>query len=121
MKLALIESQALSNHFLIERADHDSTVWHELSLEYEDSSRYMRAARVSAEADIEGSLEEMKEIARGIRYKYDVRFKRCALKWHEGLGHLCSPRNSDGWTPIAYLDLSDLANQIDDVVVKIQS
>lgn len=73
-------------------------------------------ARIS-DADVEGTAEEMREIAKAIRARTGYRAKRCAVKVDDGNDvRFWSPRNSqrDGATDLASAD--ELAAMIEATV-----
>lgn len=72
----------------------------------------MERVRVS-DADVEGTFDEMREIAKAIRSRGAKTFRRCAVRVDDGLAYFWSPRNSTryGVVPVGIAD--DLAGQIE--------
>lgn len=99
--------------YLIERAEHDGREWIEDTGPSSDA--YQCSERVS-DADVEGTAQEMRDIAEGIRKREPVSFKRCSVRFTKRGGVdvalFSSPRNSqaDGVVPLARAD--ELATEI---------
>lgn len=114
VKLTLKKSDSLDDWYCIERAEHDGREW------IADGS-FQCSSRIS-DADVEGTEEEMRAIAQGIRDRTMASFRRCAVDFGEGpLGQgamFYSPRNSmdrnKGAVPLARAD--ELAAEIDRVL-----
>jgi len=111
MKLTIQRSAFDSDWWVIERAEHNNTrglgVHPTLGC-----TMLMYSGRIS-DADVEGTGEEMRAIAKAIKERAGVRFKRCAVNvWAEAdRVEFCSPRNStvDGECTLAEADeLADL-------------
>ena len=111
MKIKLVKSENMDDWYTIERAEHDGRVW--LEKVSEGASRLMDSARIS-DACVKGSAAEMQAIARAIRKREGVSFKRCAVDvLATGRVKFWSPRNSQepGFTTLAEAD--ELAAQIE--------
>jgi hypothetical protein len=78
MKLILLKTDVLDDWYVIERAEHDGRVWSEPVPGRPDVAVLRSSARFS-DADVEGTAEEMRAIARAIRERQQVSFRRCAV------------------------------------------
>jgi len=114
--MKLILTSPFEGWYCIERAEHDGKEWTEPTLY---GSKYMCSHRLAPEADVEGDLEQMKEIARAIRFKTEAYFKRCAVKVLPNLNAvtLWSPNNSKEKTVVTLAEAIELAEQIETVSV----
>lgn len=81
---------SLPDWWLIERAEHDGREWGEPT---KYGVAFRRSARIT-NADIEGSAEEMLDIAAAIKSRGRSWAKRCAVSVLGDVVHLWSPRNS---------------------------
>lgn len=99
--------------WVIERAEHDGRMWMEPT--GPNSASLMCSSRFS-DADVEGTSDEMREIAKAIRARGRYRAKRCSVVIEGDEAHFCSPRNSqkDGVTTLACAD--ELAKLIETVL-----
>lgn len=108
-KVVLVKSEVMSDWWCIERAEHDGREWLE---EADGYSTFMRSARIS-DADVEGTAEEMVEIARAIRQRGSYSAKRCAVDARGERVLFWSPRNSRVTASISREAAEDLATQIE--------
>lgn len=113
VKLTIRES-TIEDWYVIERAEHHGRMWLEplpgggMALRY--SGRF-------SDADIEGSAAEMRAIAKAIRDRTSVSFRRCAVVANAGdTVEFSSPRNSmrPGITTLAAA--LDLARKIEELL-----
>lgn len=109
MKLKLVKS-TLSDWYTIERANHNGREWWERTGPY--SISFMKDSRLSPEADIEGSVEEMRSIAKAIILNSSESFKRVAVRVENDSAFFCSPKNSLGETEVTLAEAKELAEQI---------
>lgn len=91
MKLAIQKSEHMPDWYLIERAEHDGSMW--IQPVSEGCARFMSSARFS-DADVEGTGAEMLAIAKAIEARESEEFKRCAVEVLDDGVHFWSPRNS---------------------------
>lgn len=109
LPLTLRKSDSLDDWYVIERLQHDGAEWLKPT---HYGMAFCRSARFSDNADVEGTGSEMLAIARAIKERKDVSFKRCSVAFLEG-GCVAfeSPRNSEepGIVTVANADaLADL-------------
>lgn len=111
-KLVLKKAGGFEDWYLIERYEEPGTqrIWTEQT---GHSSFALRVSSRITNADIEGPLEEMKEIAKAIRSRGVARFKRCAVAIERGEAHFWSPRNSLNEATVSLSVAEDLAEQIE--------
>jgi NTP pyrophosphatase (non-canonical NTP hydrolase) len=109
MKLKFIADEGW---YTIVRAEHDGREWWEQI--GENSFAFYTSERLTPEACIEGSLEEMIEVATAITLRTSVRFERVAVLWDEGKNvfWFYSPKNSEHLVAITPEEADDLATQI---------
>jgi len=102
LKLVKCDAAGFGDWYLIERAVHDGKEWWK---EDEHGASFMRSARIS-DADVEGTLAEMKGIAKAIRARGDVSYRRCSVSVVGDRVRFSSPRNSEvlGEVPLAVAD-----------------
>lgn len=75
-------------------------------IEYEDGSRF-------SDACIEGSANEMLQIASAIEKNESIHFRRCGVTMNEFRARFFSPRNSQGdYGTIGLREAAELAKQI---------
>lgn len=91
VELTITKSDGLSNWYLIERKEHDGRVW--LERTGPNSGALMCSSRIG-NADVEGTLEEMLELARAIMEGGEKSFRRCAAVTVPDGVLFYSPRNS---------------------------
>lgn len=107
MKLTITKSEGMGDWYLIERAEHDGRTWLEpMNLGGGSSCMaFMTAARFS-DADVEGSAEEMRDIATAIENRSTESHKRCGVDATGDPVKFRSPRNSqrDGECTLAEAD-----------------
>lgn len=109
-ELTINKCEWMGDWYLIERARHDGREWMEQIGPGITALR--NSARIS-DADVEGPACEMLSIARAIRERRSVDFKRCSVEIDGDEARFCSPRNSrrDGIATLAEAD--DLADKIE--------
>jgi hypothetical protein len=95
--LTVTPGKNIRDWYVIERAEHDGRSW--IEWDGESSGSLMLSSRIG-NADIEGTHAEMTELAKGIREKRSVIFKRCAVEPDAKGNILWSPRNSLYWTRV---------------------
>ncbi len=110
-EIKLVKAECLDNWYTIEWAEHDGRAWFEPT-EYGGESLHM-SCRIS-DACVEGSAEEMIEIAKAIQKRGTVSFRRCAILTDINIGtvEFWSPRNSDKHGIVTQLAADNLAEQI---------
>lgn len=94
--LTLRKSDFDADWYVIERAEHDGREWMEPD-----------------NADVEGTAEEMRELARAIRARSSAYFRRCAVAVVGSRVDFWSPRNSTAAGSVALADADALADEID--------
>lgn len=114
MKIVLNKCDGMDDWYTIIKAEHDGRVWVEDISESSGIPRHqklMLSERIS-DACVEGTAYEMLEIAKAIKEKADISFRRCAVSFEYDGVHFYSPRNSsiDGIVSIDEAD--ELADQI---------
>lgn len=109
MKIVLKKSDWLDDWYTIERAHHDNRQW--LESTGPDSMQLMYSGRIS-DACVEGSADEMVEIARTIKARGVVSFKRCAVRVAGAHAYFCSPRNSGKDAEVPLADAEEFADQV---------
>lgn len=109
MKLALKQSGSLEDWYLIEKAEHDGRIWMGRN---EYGMCLMSSARIS-DADVEGTAEEMKGIAKAIRERGGASFGRCAVDATSEPVKFSSPRNSLKDGEVSLADADALASEIE--------
>lgn len=95
--LTLRECDGFDDWYVIERAEHDGRSWLEST---GPNSMSLRCSSRFSDADVEGTAEEMLEIAEAIETMGIVSFRRCAVDATGEHVRFHSPRNSqtDGIT-----------------------
>lgn len=110
MKLICRKSEWMDDWYVIERAEHDGKEWLEQTgkngFSFQTSSRF-------SDADVEGNAKEMLAIAKAIREKGRISFKRCSVKADAEPVLFCSPRNSQEDGECRYQEAVQLAEQIE--------
>ena len=103
MKIVLNKSDSLDDWYTMERAEHEGRQW--LEPTGPNSMQFMDSARIS-DACVEGTAEEMRELAKAIKARGSASFKRCAVRVDGERAYFCSPRNStrDAEVPLADAD-----------------
>ena len=109
MKIVMKKSAWLDDWYLIVKAEHDGREWWERT--GPNSSRFMCSERIS-DACVEGSEEEMLEIAQAIKLGERRNFKRCAVAFLSDGVHFWSPRNSSEDGVVSVEEADELADQI---------
>jgi hypothetical protein len=101
----------LAGWYTIVRAEHDGREWSE-----ERKPGYLyhcMSERLEPTACIEGEGWEILELAKAIKARSYVSFKRCAVRAHLEIGvYLCSPKNSQTETLISFEDADEFANEV---------
>lgn len=110
MKLTLRKSAWMDDWYVIERAEHDGREWEEKV--GPNTYKFCKSARFSG-ADVEGSAKEMREIARAIRKRKIVGFKRCWVNAEGDPVLFMSPRNSRTTGECSYVEALELAEEIE--------
>jgi len=110
MKLTLRKSDFTDDWYVIERMEHDNRTWFEPlgdnAMQFCTSSRF-------SDADVEGTLEEMGEIAKAIRERGTYHARRCAVDARGDSVTFESPRNSTVEGVCTYDEALALAELID--------
>ena len=108
--IKLVKSDVMDDWYTIEKVEHDGR--QEFIRTGSNSESFFDSARIS-DACVEGTAEEMRDIARAIRSRTRTSHKRCSVYTFGGDAHFRSPRNSqcDGVVPLRYAD--ELADQIE--------
>jgi len=103
MKIVLQKSDWLEDWYTVERAEHEGRIWMEPT--GPNSMQLMDTARIS-DACVEGTAEEMRELAKAIKARGSASFNRCAVRVAGERAYFCSPRNStrDAEVPLAAAD-----------------
>jgi len=85
------------NWYTVIRTEHDGKEWwQECDSPYGGKyTQWMKSERLVPDACIEGSGDELVEIAIAIQDKRDVSFKRIAVRFEKDGVHLYSPKNSN--------------------------
>jgi hypothetical protein len=97
--------------YSIIRKEYIPTDWWEQSEPM--SSKYCNSERlIPNDACIEGTKEEMIAIAKAIKNKESVSFKRCAVRFDRQGYYFCSPRNSRKEAFISDEDALEFANEV---------
>lgn len=109
MKLACRKSDWLSDWYVIEKAKHENIS--QFVPIGPNAARLFNSARMS-DADVEGPLAEMQDIARAILDKGNAYHKRCACQVNGEYVEFWSPRNSQRNGIVPYADAVTLAHEI---------
>lgn len=109
MKITIRKSEHLPDWYLIVRAEHDNKTWVET---IGDTRYFMKSERLSPEACIEGTSEEMIDIANAIKSRNSESAKRVAVSFEDDGVHLYSPKNSQHHGIVTIEEADDLADQI---------
>lgn len=109
MKIKLVKSEWLDDWYTVERVEHEGRQW--LEPAGPNCMRLMDSGRIS-DACVEGTADEMRELAHAIKARGSASFKRCAVSVIGETVYFCSPRNStrDGVVPLA--DADAFADQV---------
>lgn len=109
MKILLEKSEWLDDWYTIVRAKHDGRQW--LERAGSNGMKFMCSERIS-DACVEGTSEEMMQIAKAIKTRSSASFKRCAV-WIKGdIAYFCSPRNSTIDAEVALEDADAFAESV---------
>ena len=93
MKIALSKSEYMDDWYAIVKAQPIVREWMERTTP--NCYRFMASERLSPEACIEGTAEQMLALARAIQLREAVSFKRCAVHFEADGVHFSSPKNSE--------------------------
>lgn len=113
IQLVLRKSEWLDDWYVIEKADHNGKVWLE---PLEHGFAFQHAARFS-DADVEGSREEMLDIAQAILDRGQASHKRCAVRVNGDDVFFRSPRNSQREGHVTYNIAERLAHDIRSILI----
>lgn len=112
MKLKLIHQEDMGDWYTIERAIHDNRHWIETKEEQDlKVHNCMYSGRI-CDADVEGTLQEMVDIAWAIKRRGEESHKRCSVKFIGDGFEFDSPRNSQQTGFASIEEADDLAEQI---------
>lgn len=109
MKIIMKHSDWLDDWYTIEKIEHENI--QEFRAIDEDSLFFYDSARIS-DACVEGFQEEMIQIAKAIKNKENISFRRCAVKFMKDGVHFWSPRNSMKDGIVTINEANELADQI---------
>lgn len=104
--------------YKIERVNHDGRRWHQPMKYGLHGIQLMTSARLSPEADIEGTAAEMQAIALAIGEHSTFWTDRCAVKCEGEVVEIWSPKNSEEPFRISYARAQALATQIHSFFIK---
>lgn len=107
MKIKL--NHCFDEWYSIIRAEHDGREWIE-NIDT-NTSRFMCSERLSPEACIEGTSEEIIEVALAIKDRRAIYFKRIAVSFEYGFW-FWSPKNSIHKVFISTEDADEFANEV---------
>lgn len=110
MKIVLSKSEHMDDWYTIVRAEHDGREWMEET--GPNSYRFMMSERLSPESCIEGSGDEMLELAHAIKRRGTARFKRCAVHFDADGAHFSSPKNSERDAVVPVENAEEFAAQV---------
>jgi len=110
MRIKLETSEWIDDWYLIVRAEHDGRFWWEET--GPNSERLMSSERLSPEACIEGTANEMLSIADAIKSRGSAIFKRCAVRVKDDIAYFCSPKNSEHDSAIPLVEADAFAEQV---------
>lgn len=119
--IALVESDGMENWYTIELKEHDGRHW--MKQTDPNSFSLMYSGRIS-DADVEGTAEDMLEIAKAIRSRKSFSAKRCSVNYSEAEDgfYFSSPRNSreDALVPSEFCDVlaEDIFNRLEAEIKK---
>ena len=106
MRLTIRKSDFMTDWYIIERAEHDGRVWLE---KIDEHAMAVRMSSRFSDADVEGTRDEMIELAKAIENRSDVSFRRCAVEMRGESVAFWSPRNSTHDGVVPYTDALELA------------
>ena len=109
MKIVLVKSDSLDGWYSIERAEPENRIW--LERVGPNVSRFMYSGRIS-DACVEGTALEMLGIAKAIKNRELIEYKRCAVYVECGSAYFYSPRNSSQEGEVPLSDADEFANQV---------
>ncbi len=112
-EMTLVKS-SLDDWYTIEFKEHDGREWWERT---GTNSSSLRMSCRPSDACIEGSADEMKEIAAAIRDKRSVSFKRCEAELAGDEYWLSSPRNSRRHYAASMQTAKHLADEIERILI----
>lgn len=108
MKIVLQKSDCLDDWYTVERAEHEGRTW--LERTGPNSMRFMDSARIS-DACVEGTAEEMAELAKAIKARGAASFNRCAVRVVGDSAYFRSPRNGTRDAQVPLADADEFAEQ----------
>ena len=110
MKIKLNDCFGDGYWYTIIRAEHDGREWIE-NIDT-NTSRFMCSERLSPEACIEGTKEEMLDVAKAIKNNGLAKYKRVAVSFAFGGFVFWSPKNSEHEAFISVEDADEFAEQV---------
>jgi len=110
MKLALSKSEYMDDWYAIVKAQPIVREWMERTTP--NCYRFMASERLSPEACIEGTAEQMLALARAIQLREAVSFKRCAVHFEADGVHFSSPKNSERDAVVSVEDADEFAAHV---------
>ena len=110
MKLALSKSEYMDDWYAIVKAQPIVREWMERTTP--NCYRFMASERLSPEACIEGTAEQMLALARAIQLREAVSFKRCAVHFEADGVHFSSPKNSERDAVVSAEDADEFAAHV---------
>lgn len=109
MKIVLEKSDCIDDWYCIERAEHEGRTW--LERTEPNVLQFMDSARIS-DACVEGTADEMLDIAEAIKSRGSAEYRRCAVRVEGDTAYFWSPRNSTAEAAIPLADADDFAAQV---------
>mgnify|MGYP000908259882 FL=1 len=110
MKIALSKSEYMDDWYAIVKAQPIVREWMERTTP--NCYRFMASERLSPEACIEGTAEQMLALARAIQLREAVSFKRCAVHFEADGVHFSSPKNSERDAVVSVEDAEEFAAHV---------
>lgn len=110
MNIKLKRCEHMGDWYTIIRAKHDGKEW--MDQTSPNSYRFMSSERLTPEACIEGNTDEMLEVAKAIKKRGSVSFKRVSVHFENDGVHFCSPKNSERDAIVTVEEANELAAQI---------
>ena len=110
MKIALSKSEYMDDWYAIVKAQPIVREWMERTTP--NCYRFMASERLSPEACIEGTAEQMLALARAIQLREAVSFKRCAVHFEADGVHFSSPKNSERDAVVSVEDADEFAAHV---------
>ena len=103
--IRMVKSDELADWYTIERAEHDGRYW----LEHEEDCTFLRYSGRICDADVEGTADEMRQIAEAILARDEADFKRCAVDATGLTVRLWSPRNGSEEAEVSFTVADEFA------------